>query len=342
MLHTPAVFKSVSSPFTVFREKTDQPLPDRFSPDTDYTVNVFAGGLIPLGTQVIRLEDEVTSWKNRQTVDGGRGVSGLLSILRDWRHQMSLEALPHGHTRFTDQLTVKASWLTPLMWPAFTVFWAWRGRSLTRVAKKHRSPLQDTWDSRYWEKGQLWSGRVNPWVEKVAAKCPVGRALDLGCGEGADALWLAERGWRVDAIDASAVAIFRGQEQARERSAQGISPLEVSWRVADLTTAQFDSQSFDFVSVQFLHFPADSLKTLWQSAIDAVAPGGTLLIVGHSVADEKLGIRRPPAPLLFRPEDLEAVRPPGWTRWEVTEESRSVESDSGSMTITDVVLVAER
>ena len=135
MLHTPAVFKQVSAPFTVFRDAPSSPLPDRFTPDTDYTVTVFAGGIIPLGTQIIRLEDTVTSADRRHTVDVGRGVSGMLSLMKNWRHQMSLQRLPNGHTRFDDQLSVSASWLTPLMWPAFTVFWRWRAVQLRRIAR---------------------------------------------------------------------------------------------------------------------------------------------------------------------------------------------------------------
>lgn len=136
MLHTPAVFRSVSSPFTVFREKPDQPLPKRFTPDTDYTVSVFAGGIIPLGEQIIRLEDSVTSPDQRHTTDVGRGVSGMLGLLKNWRHQMALQSLPSGHTQFNDQLTVNASWQTPVLWVAFNVFWRWRAMRLRQIARK--------------------------------------------------------------------------------------------------------------------------------------------------------------------------------------------------------------
>ena len=136
MLHTPAVFKQVSAPFTVFRDSPSNPLPDRFAPDTDYTVSVFAGGIIPLGTQIIHLEDTLTSAEHRHTVDVGRGVSGMLSLMKNWRHQMAVQKLPNGHTRFNDQLSVSASWLTPMMWPAFTIFWRWRAMQLRRIARK--------------------------------------------------------------------------------------------------------------------------------------------------------------------------------------------------------------
>jgi hypothetical protein len=136
MLHTPGVFRSVSAPFTVFREKPGHPLPDRFLPDTDYTVKVFAGGIFPMGTQIIRLEDTVESPDRRHTTDVGHGVSGMLGMLTNWRHQMALERLPNGQTRFNDQLTVNASWQTPMLWLGLSVFWRWRAMRLRQIAKK--------------------------------------------------------------------------------------------------------------------------------------------------------------------------------------------------------------
>jgi len=342
MLHAPAVFRAVSSPFTIFREHPEHPLPKRFSPDTDYTVSVLAGGIIPMGTQVIRLSDSVQSWKSRETVDRGHGVRGMLGFLRNWNHRMRVEALPHGHTRFDDQLTVDASWLTPALWPAMWVLWRWRAWMLRRVAKKNRSPLSDSWESRYLSKGQMWSGKVNPWVQDVAQGIPPGRALDLGCGEGADALWLAEKGWQVDAVDASAVAIFRAVDEEHRRELSASTDHTVSWTVADLAAWTCDAEAYDFVSLQFMHLPANDRDALWNQAIAAVAPGGTLLIVGHSPADETLGIPRPPAPLLFTTDTLSAHRPSGWSHWSATERERVVEGQSGHMTVTDVVLVATR
>lgn len=136
MLHTPAVFKSVSSPFTMFKENPHHPLPERFVPNTDYTVKVFAGGIIPLGTQIIRLEDTLVSPNRRHTTDVGHGVSGMLGMLTHWRHQMSLESLDNGQTQFSDQLTVNASWQTPVLWVGFSVFWRWRALRLRQIARK--------------------------------------------------------------------------------------------------------------------------------------------------------------------------------------------------------------
>jgi hypothetical protein len=136
MLHTPAIFKAVSSPFTIFREHPEHPLPTRFSPDTDYTVSVSAGGIIPLGRQIIHLQDTVESPHRRYTTDVGRGVSGMLGSLSHWRHQMAVERLSATETQFTDQLTVNASWQTPMLWVAFSVFWRWRAMRLRQIAKR--------------------------------------------------------------------------------------------------------------------------------------------------------------------------------------------------------------
>jgi hypothetical protein len=135
MLHTPTVFKAVSSPFTIFRETPGSPLPDYFLPNTDYTVSVFAGGVIPLGSQIIRLEDTFESPDRRHTTDVGHGVSGVLGFLKNWRHRMALEKLSDNQTLFTDRLTVNASWQTPALWLGFSVFWRWRAMRLRQVAQ---------------------------------------------------------------------------------------------------------------------------------------------------------------------------------------------------------------
>lgn len=132
------------------------------------------------------------------------------------------------------------------------------------------------WDDLYRSRPRVWSGRPNPQLVAEAAGLPPGTALDLGCGEGADALWLAERGWTVTAVDVSAVALERAAAHAAESEAGH----RVMWLQRDLETWQPDA-TFDLVSAQFLH----STEMPWQRshliAADAVRPGGTLLVVGH-------------------------------------------------------------
>ncbi|MFE4837106.1 SAM-dependent methyltransferase [Arthrobacter sp. NPDC056691] len=132
------------------------------------------------------------------------------------------------------------------------------------------------WDEMYRSRARVWSGRPNPQLVTEAAGLEPGTALDLGCGEGADALWLAEQGWTVTAVDVSAVALDR----AAQHAAASPAGKRITWLQRDLD-AWAPEEQFDLVSAQFLH----STEAPWQRphrvAADAVRPGGTLLIVGH-------------------------------------------------------------
>ncbi|MGZ9930884.1 SAM-dependent methyltransferase [Streptomyces sp. NC-S4] len=137
---------------------------------------------------------------------------------------------------------------------------------------------EEFWDGRYGESHRIWSGEANAMlVHEVSALAP-GRALDLGCGEGADAVWLARRGWTVTGTDISGVALGRAAEHAAEA---GVGD-RVAFARHDLTES-FPQGEFDLVSACFLHnygdFPRDAVL---RTAAAAVAPGGTLLVVGHA------------------------------------------------------------
>lgn len=133
------------------------------------------------------------------------------------------------------------------------------------------------WEERYRSTERVWSGRVNPHLAEVAAGLPVGRALDLGCGEGADALWLAERGWRVVAVDVSATALRRAAEAASARNLLS----RIDFERHDLNES-FPDGTFDLVSAQYLHSPARLERDgVLQRAAERVNRGGVLLIVDH-------------------------------------------------------------
>lgn len=136
------------------------------------------------------------------------------------------------------------------------------------------------WEAHYEAKPQVWSGRVNAQLAEIAPRLPVGRALDLGCGEGADALWLAERGWTVVGTDISETALARARAAAQARGLAG----RIEFRRDDLDHG-FPDGVFDLVSAQFLHSPAAMNRAaILRRAADAVAPGGALLIVDHGAA----------------------------------------------------------
>jgi SAM-dependent methyltransferase len=140
--------------------------------------------------------------------------------------------------------------------------------------------VRQHWEQHYGSKARVWSGRVNvQFAESVATLTP-GRALDLGCGEGADARWLAERGWHVTAVDISDTALRRAADDAE---ACGLGD-HIVFERHDLSET-FPSGSFDLVSAQFLHSTVRLDRTgVLRRGADAVVPGGTLLIIDHGAA----------------------------------------------------------
>jgi len=134
---------------------------------------------------------------------------------------------------------------------------------------------EQAWDDRYQESHRIWSGNPNVALVAEIAGLEPGRALDLGCGEGADAVWLAGRGWQVTGADISGVALQRAAEHATEAG------VTVDWQRHDLEQT-FPAGRFDLVSAQFLHFWEEfDREKILRRAADAVAPGGILLIEGH-------------------------------------------------------------
>lgn len=161
------------------------------------------------------------------------------------------------------------------------------------------------WDARYLESHRIWSGNPNPQLVDEVAGLPPGSALDVGCGEGADTLWLAQRGWRVTAVDISGVAL----ERAREHVEAAGAGHRVTWVQADLTEGAEVGGPFDLVSAQFLQLPAAQQPLLHRRLAELVGPGGTLLVVAHHPSDLDLPqVRRPPRrDLFFTAEDVVAV-----------------------------------
>ncbi|GGX06943.1 class I SAM-dependent methyltransferase [Streptomyces lomondensis] len=135
------------------------------------------------------------------------------------------------------------------------------------------------WDEMYRSRDQVFSGNPNGVLVTEAADLPPGRALDVGCGEGADALWLARRGWHVTAVDISEVALRRAAAAAADVQDR------VSFTRADLLTTPPRAGAFDLVSVQYFPLTRRSGHAALRGLLDAVAPGGTLLLATHALAD---------------------------------------------------------
>lgn len=171
---------------------------------------------------------------------------------------------------------------------------------------------EQSFEERYRATDALWSGRPNTQLVREAADLPPGTALDVGCGEGADAIWLAERGWHVTAVDFARTALERGQAQAESLGREVAD--RIRWVHADIT-AELPGDGFDLISAQFMHLPPEPRRELFARLAAAVAPGGTLLVVGHDFSDIAAGAHRPPEPERFftAAEVVESLD----DRWEV-------------------------
>jgi hypothetical protein len=197
------------------------------------------------------------------------------------------------------------------------------------------------WDERYSSATRIWSGRPNPQLVAVGPGRPPAPALAAGGGVGADAGWLAQQGWRVTAVDVSAVALARAAAHTDPEIAD-----RIAWQQVDLLSGWApEPLAHDLVNAQFMHFPRAVRDRVFARLAAAVAPGGTLLVVGHHPSDLETTARRPQDPdLLFTAEELAAALDPG--QWDVlVAEARprlTDDPDGREITIHDAVLRARR
>jgi SAM-dependent methyltransferase len=200
-----------------------------------------------------------------------------------------------------------------------------------------------SWEERYGSSERVWSGRPNPQLVAEASDLAPGTALDVGCGEGADAIWLASRGWRVTAVDFATTALRRGAAHAEAKGVELAARIE--WRHADLRVWTPPEADFDLVSAQYMHLPPAERRDLFARLAAAVAPGGTLLIVGHDISDLETGAHRPDMPEMFFTADEVAgsLDPDHWEI--VTAEPRprpGHQHEGVHLTVHDAVLTARR
>ncbi len=205
----------------------------------------------------------------------------------------------------------------------------------------HGSPRWDAdfWDERYASAPALWSGHVNAVVRDETADLAPGRALDVGCGEGGDALWLAGRGWQVTGVDVSRVALQRAAERAE---AVGLAS-RTTWEQRDVLSWTPPAGAFDLVSVAFIHLAAGDRAGAYAGLAAAVAPGGTFLVVAHHHSDVGV-VPRPDDPgLWFTAEELAAGLGPGWDVLVAEARPRQGRHPDGhEVTLHDTVLRARR
>lgn len=195
---------------------------------------------------------------------------------------------------------------------------------------------REDWNRRYEGTDLLWSANPNRmFVEEVEGLRP-GRALDLGCGEGRNAVWLAERGWEVTGVDFSDVGLAKGRKFAATRG------VEVDWVSADVRSYQPEGGSYDLVVVLFMHLPATERRGVHAAAARALAPGGMLIVLGHDLANLTEGYGGPPnAGILFTVDDVLADLD-GLTIERADRVERRVLTDGGERVALDALVRAVR
>lgn len=159
------------------------------------------------------------------------------------------------------------------------------------------------WDERYRSSDLVWGAAPNRWVEQELAGLAPGRALDLACGEGRNALWLAARGWQVTAVDFSAAALDKGRTLEQAQPAEAVP---VEWVQADVTTYRCETP-LDLALICYLQLVADERRQAIGHAAAALAPGGVLLVIAHDSANLAEGTGGPQDPaVLFTAADVRA------------------------------------
>jgi 2-polyprenyl-3-methyl-5-hydroxy-6-metoxy-1,4-benzoquinol methylase len=155
---------------------------------------------------------------------------------------------------------------------------------------------RDDWNRKHGEAGPLFGVEPNRFLVAEVSDLPPGRALDVACGAGRNAVWLAERGWTVTGVDFSDVALENARALAEERG------VEVEWVDGDLRDWQ-PAGAYDLVALLYLHVPPEERRAVLSRAGRAVAPGGTLLVVGHHSDNIAHGTGGPQDPRVLYSED---------------------------------------
>ena len=156
---------------------------------------------------------------------------------------------------------------------------------------------QRGWDERH-SHGDFEGEGPNSTLQEGVAGLARGRALELACGSGTNAVWLASQGFDVTAVDWSAVGLENGRAKAREA---GVS---VEWLQRNLFEWTPPERSFDLVAIVYLHLPPDERRPVYGGAAAAVAPGGRMLVVAHHPQNAVEGFGGPPAERMLTPEQI--------------------------------------
>ncbi|HEX4307350.1 MAG TPA: class I SAM-dependent methyltransferase [Solirubrobacterales bacterium] len=197
------------------------------------------------------------------------------------------------------------------------------------------------WDERYSGGGKIWSGDPNAQLVAEAADLTPGTALDVGCGEGGDAIWLARRGWRVTGADFSTAGLARAARHAEEA---GVAE-RTDWWPVDARDFDSEGRTFDLVTTHYLHPPEGGMVDVVRRLATAVAPGGRLLVVGHAPPpDDDHADAHPEARrrAMFLAADLLPPLPADFEALVVAQRPRTITRGGKTVEIDDSTLLARR
>ena len=195
-----------------------------------------------------------------------------------------------------------------------------------------------SWEERYAGEDKIWSGNPNAQLVAEVAGLPPGTALDVGCGEGGDVIWLARRGWQVTGADFSANGLARAARHAAEA---GVADRTDWWQV-DARTFAADGRSYDLVTSHFLHVPDGGMVEVTGRLAGAVAPGGHLLIVGHAPSEVFTQLSATHRRAMFLAEELLPGLPEGFEAVVVEQRPRTMIREGVSVDVHDSTLLARR
>jgi SAM-dependent methyltransferase len=197
------------------------------------------------------------------------------------------------------------------------------------------------WDERYRGAELVWGSEPNRWVAGELGDLPPGVALDVACGEGRNAIWLARRGWRVTGLDFSAAGLRRAAELAERAGVAAAT----SWVHGDAVDGEYPEGPFDAVILAYLQLVAPARRAAVRRAASVLAPGGVLLVVGHDSTNLTEGVGGPQDPaVLFSPDDVVADLEPiaGVTIERAERVRRPVAAPDGDRDAIDALVRATR
>lgn len=194
------------------------------------------------------------------------------------------------------------------------------------------------WDKRYSGEEKIWSGNPNAQLLAEVSALTPGTALDVGCGEGGDVIWLAARGWRVTGADFSAEGLARAARHADEA---GVA-VQTSWWQVDARAFAADGRSYDLVTTHFLHPPDGAMVDVTRRLCEAVGPGGHLLVVGHAPSEVFTHLTVSQRGAMFLARDLLRGLRDGFEVLVVEQRPRTMTRDGATVDVHDSTLFARR